>query len=451
MPRILACFAVLLSFSTNVAAKFDLKNLFTAENRAFPNQPIVLIAPARPGGGWDQLARLIQHTMAAEQLCPVPFEVVNRGGAGGTIGLTELVTRHRRDPYTLMVGGSTLVGAVALHQSVFTIGDTTPLARLASEYSVIAVPSNSPLRTLPDLLEEFGADPAGFPWAGGSAGSTDHLLVGRLASAAGVDPRQINYVAYSGGGEAASAIMGSQVKAGVAGYAEWAGLAEAGSIRMLAISSPVRIPGISVPTIAEYGLDVVMENWRFIVAPPGIEAKDRDRLVAMLADMRASTSWRRVLETNSWDDRFLAGRALDEFLRQETMATSQLLADLGLGEAGAGYAAAGPYVFPVLAMVLFLATSVALAVSYLWRRSSALVAGPAAPSSWGGFAASAMLILAYIGALNVAGFLLATPLYVTIQARLMGSARLLRDLIAGTVLTVTILAVFEYLLSINLP
>lgn len=389
--------------------------------------------------------------MATEQICPVPVEVVNRAGAGGTIGLAELVTRHRRDPYTLMVGGSTLVGAVALHQSPFTVGDTTPLARLASEYSVVAVPSASPFRTLNDLLADFRADPGGFPWAGGSAGSTDHLLIGQLARAAGVDPRQINYVAYSGGGEAASAIMGSQVKAGVAGFAEWAGLADAGSIRMLAISSPTRIPGIAVPAIAEFGVEVAMENWRFIVAPPGIKAKEREQLVAMLAQMRASPAWRRVLETHSWDDRFLSGRALDEFLRTETLATSQLLADLGLGEAGMGYAAAGPYVFPGLATALLLLTSIALAVRRLRRGHGSFAAGGPAVTSWGAFASSATLILVYLAALDAGGFLLATAPYVILQSRLMGSTRLMRDLMVGIALTGVIFVVFEQLLTISLP
>ena len=69
--------------------------------------------------------------------------------------------------------------------------------------------------------EDFKKDPKRFSWGGGSAGGTDHILVAMLAQAAGVDPKNINYIAHSGGGEAAVAVMGRQATAGVSGFGEW--------------------------------------------------------------------------------------------------------------------------------------------------------------------------------------------------------------------------------------
>ena len=102
------------------------------KNPDYPKKSITIMAPASPGGGWDQLARLMQQSLISEKISPVPVEVVNRGGAGGTIGLTELITQHRRDSYTWMVGGSTLVSAMLMHDTRFNLSEAELLARLAS-------------------------------------------------------------------------------------------------------------------------------------------------------------------------------------------------------------------------------------------------------------------------------------------------------------------------------
>ena len=152
-----------------------------------------LLAPANPGGGWDQTARQLQQVLTAEDILGVSVEVVNRGGAGGTIGLADMVTRYRDDPRTLMVFGQVMLGSIRTNRSPVSIGDTTPLARLLSEYEVVAVPADSRYRTLPELMDEFRRDPESISWAGGSAGGIDHILGGLLAQAAGVDPGQANY------------------------------------------------------------------------------------------------------------------------------------------------------------------------------------------------------------------------------------------------------------------
>src|SRR3546814_16692054 len=103
-------------------------------------------------------------------------------------------------------------------------------------------------------------------WAGGSAGGVDHIAVGLLAKAAGVDPTKINYIAYSGGGEALAAILGSQVTAGISGYGEFEAQVEAGTLRVLAVSGEERLEGVDAPTLKEAGYDVVLQNWRMVAA-----------------------------------------------------------------------------------------------------------------------------------------------------------------------------------------
>jgi putative tricarboxylic transport membrane protein len=301
-----------------------------ATSANYPDGPITIIAPANPGGGWDQTARQIQQVLTEVGVLGVPVEVVNRGGAGGTIGLSDLVTRHRNNPHTLMIFGQVMLGAIRTNNSPVSIVDTVPLARLLNEYEVVAVPADAPYQTFEELIDDFRRNPEDISWAGGSAGGIDHVLVGLLALAAGIDPSRVNYIAHAGGGEAAVAVMGSHVSAGVSGFGEWKSYVSTGRMRLLAVSAAERIDGDDTPTIREGGLDVAIANWRGIVAPPGIDDEARDWLVAALSRMRDSEAWQEILRTNEWEDSFLTGDALDRFLTEERATADEVLRSIGL-------------------------------------------------------------------------------------------------------------------------
>ena len=298
----------------------------------YPSGAMTIIAPANPGGGWDQTARQIQQVLAEVGVLGVPVEVVNRGGAGGTIGLSDLVTRHRNNPHTLMVFGQVMLGAIRTNASPVSIKDTVPLVRLLNEYEVVAVPADASYQTFDELIDDFRREPERISWAGGSAGGIDHILVGLLALAAGVDPSRVNYIAHAGGGEAAVAVMGGHVSAGVSGFGEWKPYVGTGRMRLLAVSSADRIDGDDTPTIRESGLDVAIANWRGLVASPGVDAETREWLVTALGRMRDSSAWQDILLANEWEDSFLTGAAFDQFLTEERATADAVLRSIGLVE-----------------------------------------------------------------------------------------------------------------------
>lgn len=437
--------------------------------REFPAKAIKIIAPASPGGGWDQLARLLQYALSDQQLVSVPIEVVNRGGAGGTIGLAELVTRHQGDPYVLMIGGGVLVGSELTHGSPFSLRDTTSLVRLLSEYQVVAVPATSPYRTLPELLTAFVADPDGVTWGGGSAGGVDHVLVGLIADKMGVDASMIRYVAFPGGGDAAAAVMGGKVSAGVSGYGEWEGLAAGGRMRLLAVSSASRVGDRSIPTLVEQGLDVTLENWRGVFGAPGIDPANRDWYVEALSGLRRTEAWQEILRRNKWEDTFLAGEGFERFLAREYQDTQQILTRLGLGTGGEGYAVVGPYFFPTIVFAGLLASLAVIILLGLRRRISArpvaearpgflqkyqpeeVIGEASKPASWRRFLFSAMLMLAYVLSFKPFGFLVSTPIFVVAQARIVGSRNILRDAAVALLLTGFVYVVFRHVLAVELP
>ena len=124
--------------------------------------------------------------------------VENVPGAGGTIGLAQFVRGRRGDGDALMVMGLVMVGAILTNASRVTLDQTTAIARLTGEYEVLTVPADSPVRSVQDLVTALRASPRAVSWGGGSAGGTDHILAALIADAVGIDPHQVNYVAFAG-------------------------------------------------------------------------------------------------------------------------------------------------------------------------------------------------------------------------------------------------------------
>jgi putative tricarboxylic transport membrane protein len=167
-------------------------------------------------------------------------------------------------------------------------------------------------------------------WAGGSAGGADHITAGLIAKAVGVDPTKINYIAYSGGGEALAAILGGQVTVGISGWGEFASQVEAGALRVLAVSADARVPGADAPTLSEAGIDVVLQNWRMVAAAPGLTDEQKAAITADIEKMATSKGWQDALATKGWANTWLAGPAFDEQLAKDIAATEGILKDIGL-------------------------------------------------------------------------------------------------------------------------
>jgi putative tricarboxylic transport membrane protein len=288
-----------------------------------------VMAPAAPGGGWDQTARAMQTALQDEKIAD-SVQVTNVPGAGGTIGLAQFATQSSGDPSSLIVGGYVMVGAILTNNAPVTLEQVTPIARLTGEYEAIVVPASSPIQTMQDLVAALKADPGAVSWGGGSAGGTDHIATGLIAKAVGVDPTKVNYIAFSGGGEALAAILGGQVTAGISGYGEFEGQVKAGALRLLAVSSAERLPGIDAPTLKEAGVDVVVQNWRMVAAAPGLTPEQTAAIGADIEKMVNSATWQETLKAKGWQNTYLAGDAFKAQLAADITATSAILKDIGL-------------------------------------------------------------------------------------------------------------------------
>ncbi len=293
---------------------------------------LTIVAPAAPGGGWDQTARVMQRVLAKVEP-GTSVQVDNIPGAAGTIGLARFVQSERGNPNALLVTGLVMVSGVITNASPVSLSDATPIARLTGETEVIVVPAASPHQTLGDLVEAFKKDPGSVSWGGGSAGGTDDLLVRLLAEQVGLPASRVNYIAFAGGGAALAAVLGGQVTAAVSGYGEFAGQVAAGQLRPLAISAGERIRGINAPTLRESGIALDLANWRAIVAPPGLSDAEHDALIARVTRMANSEAWKEAIGQNGWDDLFLAGAGFRQFLLAEQARVSAVLQRLAATDA----------------------------------------------------------------------------------------------------------------------
>jgi putative tricarboxylic transport membrane protein len=302
------------------------------EKQPYPNRQLQIMAPAAPGGGWDTTARAFQAS-ARDAKLDDGIEVFNVDGAGGTLGLSQLVSKASGDPYQLMMTGLVMLGAIETNQSQVQLDRTTPIATMTTESEAIVVPAKSKYRKLSDLAADLKRDPASVRWAGGSAGSTDQLLVGELARVLGADPKKTKYVAHSGGGEANASILSGSVDAGATGLSEVIDQVQAGKMRLLAVSSPVnlRIGGRKPPTIKDEGIDLELTNWRAITAPPGISDSERARITQWVTRVMQTPKWRENLKRHDWTPFVKTGADLDRFVASEQRRVHQVVGDLGIG------------------------------------------------------------------------------------------------------------------------
>ncbi len=286
-----------------------------------------MMIPANPGGGWDQTGRNLAAAMQSARLVSgVQFE--NKGGAAGIIGLAQFANQAKGDPNAVMIGGMVMVGGIILGKSQVNLSQVTPIARLTSEWEIVVVPANSPLKSMADLVKMLKADPGKVSWGGGSAGGTDHILAGLIARAVGVDAARVNYVPYKGGGEAIAAILGGHVTVGVSGIGEFAEHVKSGKMRALAQSGPSKLDGI--PALKELGIDVELGNWRGIFGAPGITPQQRDALVKLVKEATETPAWQATLAKLGWTGWFLGGDAYAKFIEEDIKRVGGIIESLGL-------------------------------------------------------------------------------------------------------------------------
>ncbi|HVL76741.1 MAG TPA: tripartite tricarboxylate transporter substrate binding protein [Noviherbaspirillum sp.] len=328
-PRVLPCMRALMR-GTAAAMLLGAAAVPALAQDWQPTRPIEYIAPANPGGGWDTLVRTTARVIQEEKLAPQNFAPINIPGGGGAVAWAQIAAQ-KGNPHRLFAASPPIILVPLSGASRFTHKDFTPIARLITDYSILLVRADSPYKTANDLFNAIKERP-GLSVGGGSApGSMDHISMAGAASAAGLKPAQVNYIAFSGGGEAMTNLLGGHVAAVITGAGEAQAQLKGGQIRALAVSSPKRIASLpNVPTYQEQGINYTFDIWRGIMGPPNMPPEAVRYYENMYARMLKTDGWAKARDQLGWIDAYQNSAEFGKFLDAQHAQFSSVLQDLGL-------------------------------------------------------------------------------------------------------------------------
>ncbi|KDP83869.1 ABC transporter substrate-binding protein [Cupriavidus sp. SK-3] len=235
-----------------------------AQAAPYPERPIELVVPSAAGGGTDTVARAFGEAM--RKYLPQPLTVVNKPGASGAIGMTE-VARAKPDGYKLGIIIAEAVIVPHLGPTTLNAAGLVPIARLNADPSAITVKADSRWNTIDAFLKFAAAHPGEVQVGNSGPGSIWHLAATALEDKAHV---RFNHVPFSGAAPALVALMGGHIDAVAVSPAEVSAYVAAGRVRTLAVMADQRVKGFeNVPTLREQGIDLSIGTWRGLAAPKG--------------------------------------------------------------------------------------------------------------------------------------------------------------------------------------
>ena len=261
-----------------------------ARAQNFPGRAIELVVPFAAGGGTDAMARAMSD--ASRTHLSQPIVVLNKPGAAGGIGLTE-VANSSPDGYKLALVTADMVIIPHLGLTKTTYQKFTPIIQLNADPSAITVSADSPYNTIEEFLDAARAKPESTQVGNAGIGSIWHLAAAALEDKTGA---KFNHIPFNGGNPAVLALLGGHIDAVAVSPAEVMQYVKAGKLKPLAVMADARVPGFeNVPTLKERGIDLSIGTWRGIAAPKGTPQPVLDTLGAAFRKAAAEGSLKRFM------------------------------------------------------------------------------------------------------------------------------------------------------------
>jgi putative tricarboxylic transport membrane protein len=286
-----------MSMSRVLAASIAAVTLLAApaaQAQKYPSRAVEVVVPYAPGGGTDNLMRMITGIIDENKWSPVPLNVNNRAGGSGAVGFNYIINK-KGDPHTIggatpMVVSGKIEGRLpGDHRDGFTV-----LMIVAIDELMLTVRDESPFKTVDDFVKAARAKPGGLTIGGTATFSEDHIFTYLFEQAAGI---KVKYVPFNSGGEVTTALMGGHIDASAMNPNEIQAQVEAKKARNLAVAAKKRLKDAAdVPTFAERGYEFYWEQMRGVVGP---------------ADMpKDAVKWwqdtlKKVVGTKKWQEQYI--------------------------------------------------------------------------------------------------------------------------------------------------
>ena len=255
------------------------------------------------------------------------------GGIGAVAYNTVIANRPAEGGTVVAFSGGSFLNLAIGKFGKYTEKDVKWVAAVGADYGAVIVKADSPYQSLKDLIETTRANPGKVIYgSGGSVGSQDWMKSALIAKQAGVNYKDMRYVAFEGGGEAMTALMGGHVHAYTGDASEVAAHLKGGRVRVLAVLAPERLPGelAAIPTAIEQGYNVDWTIARGYYMGPKVAAADRQWWTATFDKMLAAPEFDRLRQERGLFPFALTGQALDDYVSKEVQRYAALAREFGL-------------------------------------------------------------------------------------------------------------------------
>lgn len=300
------------------------------EGEDYPKGPVTVTAPAEPGSGWDTTARALVEALQKEDIVSTPLPVQNRPGGTGCSWITSMMQQEKGKDDQIAI--TSLASQTMKARGLCKYGpqDTTLIATLYVEDFMVVTPKGGDFKDLDSLVKALKDDPQKVTVA---ASGDDTLPFALFAKAAGIDPADINFVNYDGGGEQTTAMLNGDAKVAIAGMSEFRSVLESGDIEPLVTfaEKPLPAPYDSVPTAKDSGYDVTLGNWRGVFGPAEMPQTAVDYWAKALEDASKSATWKDTLKKNQWAPEFRTGEDAQKYVDEAATTVEKGVKETDLG------------------------------------------------------------------------------------------------------------------------
>lgn len=306
-----------------------------AQAKGYPSKTIECYAPSGAGGGWDLTIRTVAKILGDTKLVKVPMPVENKAGGGGAVFLTALQSMKGKDN-VLTVYSPPLLLINLNGTTPFSYKNTTPLARLITDYGAFVVRKDSKYTTIAQVIDDIRKNPTSVKIGGNSsAGSMDHIQFLVVAKAAGVTGlKNVQYISFQDNAGAAQ-LLGGHIDLLTTGLGDVRGLVESGDLRVLASTAPTRPQfgiGKDTPTVREQGIPADFANWRGIFGPPQMPAYAVTFWRDAFAKLVKTPEWQKACEANGWVQSYADQAEFTKFLEAQNAVSKDILVELGMAK-----------------------------------------------------------------------------------------------------------------------
>lgn len=300
-----------------------------------PTKTIEIVVAAGPGGGTDQLARLMQSIITKYKLAPVSTVVLNKGGGNGAEGFLD-TKLAKGDPHKLIVGTNNAYLLPLVAKLGYQWHELTPVAAVAQDDFILWTPADAPYKTAREFLDTVKADPSAFRMGGSQSKDVDQTLTLLINKTYGT---KMVYIPFKSGSEAATQLAGKHIASNVNNPSENISQWRAAQVKPLCVFSKTRMiyttkvadkAWSDIPTCKEQGLGI--DEYRFprtVFMPGSVSADQLKFYVNLLKRITQTPEFAEYVERNALAPTFLEGAALADYIKADETRARGIFQDAG--------------------------------------------------------------------------------------------------------------------------